>query len=463
MPSWIAMPCNERTELALDALAGPLEAFRSAVTVTAQQLRARVARSRSGGEEEWQRVRAQLGPFASDKIDSQRFSKLLEVAAPLDPGSVEVVEGALDTLIGLVSRRELFAVEVETGGSLRDAVAGALASLGRAFGAARVAELSRTGAYRASEHAEWLQGFATPRWSRAERAMAPPLVVELDGSDLRAAVLSEFLEGSQKIVLLVRGEAPPAALVRLVTPHTFVLQTSDAAELGRVAGFAGPGVAALVPESAARFVHDPAGGAHLHQRITVVGLPKNKSCDRLGDLSGFQQTEELGQLEALVQDKLRAEYEEKLAEVKASYPQVVARRLPGGWLRAAGAGGDLTEMPAEVDVGAVPAATPDVSQAPTEVVGEEAVEEREDGGLAKEPYIETPRCTTCDECTRLNKEMFAYDGNKQAYIKDPKAGTFKQLVIAAERCTAEIIHPGTPLNPDEKGLAKWLKRAKRFK
>jgi hypothetical protein len=457
------MPCDERTELALDALAGPLEAFRSAVTVTAQQLRTRVARSRSDGEGELVRVRAQLGPFASGKIDSQRFSKLFEVAAPLDPGSVEGVEGALDTLIGLVSRRELFVVEVENGGSLRDVVAGALASLGRAFGAARVAELSRTGAYRASEHARWLQGFPYQRWSRAERWMAPPLVVELDGSGLRAAALSEFLDGSQKIVLLVRGEAPPAALVRLVTPRTFVLQTSDAAELSRVAGFAGPGVAALVPESAARFVHDPARGVHLHQRITVVGLPKNKTCDRLGDLSGFQQAEELGQLEALAQDKLRAEYEEKLAEVKARYPQLVARRLVEGLLRAAGAGGDLTEMPAEVDVEATAAVRPDLSQAPTAVVGDEAVEREEDTGLAKEPYIETPRCTTCDECTRLNKEMFAYDGNKQAYIKDPKAGTFKQLVIAAERCTAEIIHPGTPLNPDEKGLEKWLKRARRFK
>jgi len=293
--------------------------------------------------------------------------------------------------------------------------------------------------------------------------MAPPLVVELDGSDLRAAALSEFLDGSQKIVLLVRGEAPPAALVRLVTPRTFVLQTSDVAELSRVAGFAGPGVAALVPESAARFVHDPARGAHLHQRITVLSLPKNRSCDRLGDLSGFQQTEELGQLEALAQDPLRAEYEEKLAEVKARYPQLVARRLTEGLLRAAGAGEDLTEMPAEVDAGAVPTARPELSQAPTQVAGEEAVEEKQEEGSAKEPYIETPRCTTCDECTRLNKEMFAYDGNKQAYIVDPKAGTFKQLVIAAERCTAEIIHPGTPLNPDEKGLAKWLKRAERFK
>jgi ferredoxin len=43
----------------------------------------------------------------------------------------------------------------------------------------------------------------------------------------------------------------------------------------------------------------------------------------------------------------------------------------------------------------------------------------EDDDLAMEPYIETERCTTCNECTNLNGKMFAYNENKQAYIKDP--------------------------------------------
>ena len=47
-------------------------------------------------------------------------------------------------------------------------------------------------------------------------------------------------------------------------------------------------------------------------------------------------------------------------------------------------------------------------------------------------------------------------------IADPRAGTFAQLVTAAERCTAAIIHPGTPLDPDEPDLEKWVKRAERF-
>jgi pyruvate-ferredoxin/flavodoxin oxidoreductase len=58
--------------------------------------------------------------------------------------------------------------------------------------------------------------------------------------------------------------------------------------------------------------------------------------------------------------------------------------------------------------------------------------------------------------------MFAYDENKQAYIKDPRAGTFQELVRAAERCTAKIIHPGTPLDPSEPDLEQWIARAQPF-
>ncbi len=79
-----------------------------------------------------------------------------------------------------------------------------------------------------------------------------------------------------------------------------------------------------------------------------------------------------------------------------------------------------------------------------------------------EAYIDSERCTTCNECTNLNKKMFVYNDAKQAFVKDPKAGTFQQLVLSAERCPVAIIHPGTPLNPHEKDLAKWVKRAEKF-
>ncbi|MBE0619928.1 MAG: hypothetical protein IH605_04990 [Burkholderiales bacterium] len=79
-----------------------------------------------------------------------------------------------------------------------------------------------------------------------------------------------------------------------------------------------------------------------------------------------------------------------------------------------------------------------------------------------EAYIETPRCSTCNECTTINSKMFGYDGNKQAYIADINAGTYAQLVEAAESCQVSIIHPGKPRNPNEPGLEELLKRAEPF-
>ena len=58
--------------------------------------------------------------------------------------------------------------------------------------------------------------------------------------------------------------------------------------------------------------------------------------------------------------------------------------------------------------------------------------------------------------------MFAYNENKQAYIANPDAGTYAQLVEAAESCQVSIIHPGKPRNPAEPGLPDLLKRAEAF-
>lgn len=79
-----------------------------------------------------------------------------------------------------------------------------------------------------------------------------------------------------------------------------------------------------------------------------------------------------------------------------------------------------------------------------------------------EAYIETDRCTSCNECTNLNNKMFAYNENKQAFIKDVTAGTYRQLVEAAEGCQVSIIHPGKPRNPNEPGLDDLMRRAAAF-
>ncbi len=77
-------------------------------------------------------------------------------------------------------------------------------------------------------------------------------------------------------------------------------------------------------------------------------------------------------------------------------------------------------------------------------------------------WIETPECTACDECIEINPGIFAYNDEKKAVIVDPQGGKFKDIVKAAEKCTAECIHPGTPWNQAEKDLEKLLKRAAKY-
>jgi pyruvate-ferredoxin/flavodoxin oxidoreductase len=133
----------------------------------------------------------------------------------------------------------------------------------------------------------------------------------------------------------------------------------------------------------------------------------------------------------------------------------------GGGGSAAPAGAPVADKAPSGDngVGVQAAATAADEEAAVAVAEEE---EEEDEGFAMEAYIETARCTSCNDCTNLNSRMFAYDENKQAYIKDIHAGTFAQLVQAAEKCPAGIIHPGDPVNPKEKDLEKWIKRAEPF-
>ncbi len=187
---------------------------------------------------------------------------------------------------------------------------------------------------------------------------------------------------------------------------------------------------------------------------------------------------------------LKADYEAKLADMRVSYPRALAKRM-ADVLLTRGAGKSFDELLKEPSVHApasptgngksaahvpdlavealAPVATlvapkpaavmtapvPVVVAAPTSAAAEA-------DGLSMDPYIESDRCTSCNECTNLNGKLFGYNASKQAMVKDPTAGTFQQLVTAAERCPVSIIHPGTPRNPKEKDLAKWVKRAEPF-
>lgn len=87
---------------------------------------------------------------------------------------------------------------------------------------------------------------------------------------------------------------------------------------------------------------------------------------------------------------------------------------------------------------------------------------KEEGSDYMAPWIDTQECTACDECTKLNSDIFAYNESNKAYIKNPTGGPYKDLVKAAEKCTARIIHPGLPGDRSSKDNDKWIKRGEKF-
>jgi ferredoxin len=100
--------------------------------------------------------------------------------------------------------------------------------------------------------------------------------------------------------------------------------------------------------------------------------------------------------------------------------------------------------------------------APAAASASEATTEAAAAPPSDEPWIETIRCSSCNECQNINDKLFGYNENKQAYIKDVNAGTYRHMIEAAEACQVAIIHPGKPKNPNEPGLEELLERAKPF-
>ncbi len=296
------MPFDQRVEELLRRFARQRTAFLGAIGSTIDQVRTYLGVHATGNGTRARVVQAELGAFAHDRIDFDRFASLFADREVVDPVAFEIMEQALTTLSNLAAMGDhLFVVKVEPGQGLGGTVGRALSEIGRAFGAARVFELSRTGQYRYSAHARDLGSFPFASWNRTERRMAPPVFVEVAGADVHASGLSEYLDGAQKVVLVVDGECAPAPLVRLITPQVFVTQCGDGGDLERFAAWDGPGVAAIVPESAALFAHDPAAGSRPYDRMTLVRLPERSPRSPIGGLSVAQQVEELDQLRALAE------------------------------------------------------------------------------------------------------------------------------------------------------------------
>ena len=63
---------------------------------------------------------------------------------------------------------------------------------------------------------------------------------------------------------------------------------------------------------------------------------------------------------------------------------------------------------------------------------------------------------------RINPKIFAYNAAKKAFIQNPAGGPYQDLVKAAEKCTARVIHPGLPKDRSAKDAAKWVARGEKY-
>ncbi len=222
--------------------------------------------------------------------------------------------------------------------------------------------------------------------------------------------------------------------------------------------------------------------------IVILAEERLRHWSQLKEMAGIDVSENMrdavtegltAELESRL-EALKAEYEAKITKLTTQYPQLIARRLAEGLLKAS-ANDTVTQLlekaeswkgpafqaPADFEIPAPAADTPAPAAAVTAApavaaAAAPAAAEDEDDFLGNEPYIDTLRCTSCDDCLKINPKVFVYNDDQQAYIGDASAGTFKQLVMGAEACPAECIHPGDPLNPKEKGLDKLIKRAEPF-
>jgi pyruvate-ferredoxin/flavodoxin oxidoreductase len=96
----------------------------------------------------------------------------------------------------------------------------------------------------------------------------------------------------------------------------------------------------------------------------------------------------------------------------------------------------------------------------TAAAGNDAVDNA--GGDFVAPWIETEECTACDECININSAMFAYNEAGKAVITDAKAGSYQDLVKAAEKCTAQVIHPGLPGDRSAPDIERWIARGEKY-
>jgi pyruvate-ferredoxin/flavodoxin oxidoreductase len=128
----------------------------------------------------------------------------------------------------------------------------------------------------------------------------------------------------------------------------------------------------------------------------------------------------------------------------------VVGKIASGLMQLAGGGGEgIMNLVADAPASAAPAASAD---APAQA----------GDGEYMAPWLDTEDCTACDECININPKIFKYNADKKAYIDNPNGGPYQDLVKAAEKCTAQVIHPGLPSDRSAKDTDKWIKRGEKY-
>jgi hypothetical protein len=281
---------------AVNAVRPRNQQFHSALIVTTDEVRGLLAGS-SNTEADQNEA---LGFFAKGKVNMERFASFAPKAPRLEADAEAPVRAAQAVLKSLLDEGDdLFFIKTTPARGLGHQLSVRLAHIGRAFAAARVVDLAKNGAYKEDKHAKTLERFPYALWNSSERALTPALVVEVSGDDFKPSAIVPLLDTNMKIVFVVNGDAPAAALSRVISPGVFVQQETGDAELDSFSAFKGIAVAAYVPETAVNFVHDPSAGSTIYERFVSVTFPKEVRKRPIGGISPAQQAEDYTLLESL--------------------------------------------------------------------------------------------------------------------------------------------------------------------
>jgi hypothetical protein len=290
------MPSEERMVCALDAVRSRIEQFHSALVVTSNQVSGLLAGTGTTEDDQ----NESLGFFAKGKMNLERFSSFAHKAPQLDAEAEAPVRAAQEVLKSLQREGDdLFVINTEPGKGLGHQLSVRLAHIGRAFAAARVVDMAKNGAYKEDKHAATLKRFPYAMWNSSERALTPALVVKVSGEDFKPSAIVPLLDTNMKIVFVVEGDAPAAALSRVISPRVFVQQETGDGNLDAFAAFDGIAVAAFLPDTAVSFVHDPSAGSTTYERFVSAVFPKEVRKRAIGGISPAQQAEDYTLLESL--------------------------------------------------------------------------------------------------------------------------------------------------------------------